>query len=171
MTSERRPGGLTIRPIEPADYAPVCDMVTILFDAFVAARVTPEGRARFFAQAQPEQLARRIAEGHRYAVALLRGRQVGVVGIGQKHHLYWLWVEAACQRRGIAARLFHYATAMLREADPAATRMTVYASDYAVPVYRRLGFATTGDEEVRAGVPVTPMMLTLPPPAGPARES
>ena len=40
MTSERRPGGLTIRAIEPVDYAPICDMVTILFGAFVAGSET-----------------------------------------------------------------------------------------------------------------------------------
>lgn len=166
MATEPRPGGLTIRAIQPADYAPVCDIVTVLFDAFVARRVTPEGRARFLAQTQPSTLAERIADGHRYAVALLRERQVGVVGIGRHHHLYWLWVDAACHRRGIAARLLEYAIAMLLEADPTATRMTVNASDYAVPIYRRMGFVTTGEEQLRAGVPVTPMKLDLPPPVG-----
>jgi ribosomal protein S18 acetylase RimI-like enzyme len=166
MATEPRPGGLTIRAIQPADYATVCDIVTILFEAFVAPRVTPERRARFLAQTQPAKLAERIAEGHRYAVALLRGRPVGVVGIGLNHHLYWLWVDAACHRRGIAARLLEYARAMLLEADPAATRMTVNASDYAVPIYRRMGFVATGEEQLRAGVPVTPMRLDLRPPAG-----
>jgi ribosomal protein S18 acetylase RimI-like enzyme len=166
MTSERRPGGLTIRAIEPVDYAPICDMVTILFGAFVAPRVTPEGRAAFLAQTKPAKLAERIAGGHRYAVALLRQRQVGVVGVGRNHHLYWLWVDAAYHRRGIAARLLEYALAMLPETDPPASRMTVNASDYAVPAYRRLGFVTTGEEQLRAGVPVTPMRLDLPPPAG-----
>lgn len=166
MMSERRPGGLTIRPIEPADYAPICDMVLILFGAFVAPRVTPDGRAAFVAQTQPVKLAERIADGHRYAVALLRKRQVGVVGIGRNHHLYWLWVDAAYHRRGIAARLLQYALEMLQKADPSANRMTVNASDYAVPIYRRMGFVTTGAEQLRTGVPVTPMKLELPPPAG-----
>jgi ribosomal protein S18 acetylase RimI-like enzyme len=166
MATEARPGGLTIRPIEPADYAPICDLVMILFGAFVAPRVTPEGRAMFLAQTQPAKLAERVADGHRYGVALLRERQIGVVGIGQNHHLYWLWVDAAYHRRGVAARLLEYAIAMLLEADPPASRMTVYASDYAVPIYRRMGFATTGDEQLRAGVPVTPMRLDLSSPAG-----
>lgn len=166
MVTEHRPGGLTIRAIQPADYARVCDIVTILFEAFVAPRVTSEGRTGFLAQTQPAKLAERIAEGHRYAVALLRERPVGVVGIGLNHHLYWLWVDAACHRRGIAARLLEYAIAMLQEADPSATLMTVNASDYAVPIYRRMGFVATGEEQLRDGVPVTPMKLDLPPPAG-----
>ena len=161
MPPEEQDGTLAIRALGKDDCVPVCELVLTLFDAFVAPRATPEGRALFVEHTTPGQLERRLAEGHRYWVALLDGVLAGVVGVGTDHHLYWLWVDASLHHRGIGRRLLEHAVAGVRAEDPGATRITVFSSGYAVPVYRRLGFRRTGPEQYRDGIPMTPMALDL----------
>lgn len=161
MPHEQQDGTLTIRALPRDDCVSVCELVLTLFDAFVAPRATPAGRALFVEQTTPLRLERRLEEGHRYWVAQLDGALAGVVGVGTDCHLYWLFVDASLHHRGIGRQLLEHAVAELRAEDPGASRLTVFSSDYAVPVYRRLGFRRTGPEQYRDGIPMTPMALDL----------
>ena len=118
MPPEEQDGTLTLRALRKDDCVPVCELVLTLFDAFVAPRATPEGRALFVEHTTPGQLERRLAEGHRYWVGLLDGVLAGVVGVGTDHHLYWLWVDASLHHRGIGRRLLEHAVAGVRAEDP-----------------------------------------------------
>ncbi len=86
-------------------------------------------------------------------------RLLGVIaGRAQNSHIALFFVDGAHHRRGIGRRLFDV---LLQGC--AAKRITVNASPYAVPVYRRLGFVPTGGEQVTNGLRYTPMQYSITP--------
>ena len=69
-------------------------------------------------------------------------------------HIALFFVKGAYHRQGIGRRLFAH---LLQ--DSPASAISVNAAPYAVPVYRRLGFAQTDAEQVRDGIRYTPMLF------------
>jgi ribosomal protein S18 acetylase RimI-like enzyme len=76
---------------------------------------------------------------------------VGVLAI-QCKHVYWLFVDGEYQGSGIARKLFDI---MLEELEP--EELTVDASLYAVPIYRKFGFAETSAVKKFKGTKYIPM--------------
>ena len=63
--------------------------------------------------------------------------------------------------QGVAREIVRRLLDIARESDPAAGRVTVNATRYAVPFYSRVGFAPSGEERVMAGIISTPMEMAL----------
>ena len=81
------------------------------------------------------------------------GEIVGVLAADSKH-IYLLFVSGQYHRRGIARKLLDM---MIEYYGP--PEITVNSSPYAVEVYRRLGFADNGKEQVVNGLRFVPMKL------------
>ena len=84
--------------------------------------------------------------------AFLRGGMAGMLAMAPNGHISLFFVAERFHRQGIGRALFH---AVLNEY--AGQRLTVNSSPYAVPVYRRLGFADTDCEQCVNGIRYTPM--------------
>ena len=85
----------------------------------------------------------------------------GVISLRDGTHLYQMFVPTKLHGRGIGRQLWQYLLDRLIEkahAEP----MTVRASDYAVPIYQRFGFAASGDRTETSGVAFTPMIFRFP---------
>ena len=67
-------------------------------------------------------------------------------------HVALFFVDEKYQGKGIGKQLFNYLTAQRRT-----DRITVNSSPYAVPIYRKLGFAETDAEQSVNGLRFTPM--------------
>jgi GNAT superfamily N-acetyltransferase len=102
-------------------------------------------------------IRRRIDAGFRFHVAEIDGALVGVAATRDGCHLHHLFVTTRYQRQGVARALWQRALAdCRRRARP--RRITVNASAFAVPAYRRMGFAETGVARAHPnGIVTTPM--------------
>jgi GNAT superfamily N-acetyltransferase len=104
----------------------------------------------------------RIREGKRYHVAEIGGRIVGVVATRDDSHVFRLFVARRWRGLGIARRLLARAVADCRR-RAGMRAITLNASAFAIPAYRRLGFVSKGRLIPRgpAGVVAMPMVLDL----------
>ena len=92
----------------------------------------------------------------RFYGAFKGGTLIGMIATrSEGSHTALFFVEEAYHRQGIGRRLFE---AILPDVPGEA--VTVNASPYAVPVYRRLGFAALNEEQVTDGIRYTPMLYT-----------
>lgn len=104
----------------------------------------------------------RMREGYRYHVAEIGGRLAGVVATRDDSHVYRLFVSARFQRRGVGRALWRKALGDCRK-RAGTRRFTLNASAFALPVYRRLGFAAAGPARSQgpAAVTTTPMVFRV----------
>lgn len=82
---------------------------------------------------------------------------VGVISMGRSPHINFFFVREEYHRRGIGRRLFETAVKSRPEKC-----ITVNASPYAVPVYRRLGFVPTDKMQETKGIKFSPMEYKKP---------
>jgi GNAT superfamily N-acetyltransferase len=152
--------GVAIR-LARVDEAPaISDLISRLTRHYILPE-QPEGAAgKLLAWMTATAVAERIVAGRRHHVAEVEGVLAGVIATRDDTHLYLLFVDTPYQRRGIAQALWQVALAACVEASQP-PRITVNASAFAAPVYLRLGFATTGPEELRDGVVTTPMAFVI----------
>jgi ribosomal protein S18 acetylase RimI-like enzyme len=150
---------MLIRPIEDADIPAAAALLRRAAEAFILHESTPADAARFLAEQGEDALRGFIAAGYVYHVALLDGELAGFIGVRGRSHVYGLYVDGRWHRRGIARRLWETARAAALEGDPAHPGVfTVNASNYALPLYRALGFERTAPMQV-AIVHYNPMQL------------
>jgi GNAT superfamily N-acetyltransferase len=93
-----------------------------------------------------------------YHVAENDNRIVGFVALRDNRHVFHMFVDKACHRQGIAAALWQ----RVRETALAAGNpgeFTVNASNYAVPVYEKMGFVRTAEMQCKNGIYFNPMLL------------
>ncbi|MCR9222224.1 MAG: GNAT family N-acetyltransferase [Alphaproteobacteria bacterium] len=144
------------RPARLADAPAVSALLGPLFERHIAPTFPEErGRALFRAFVEAEAVATRLSAG---AVAFLIEDASGAAAYGERDgaHIRLLFVRDDRQGQGLSRRLL---AALIEGVD--ATAVTLNASDYARPRYRRLGFVETGPRGIEAGVVQTPMRLSI----------
>lgn len=146
-----------IRPAIPADSEAIAALIGSLTHYFVADGSAPAARP-FLATFSPAAIAGLLADGDYLCLCAEEqgqksGQLLGVLTLHRPAHLHHLFVAPAAHRRGIARRLW---LALESHLDPAMP-VTVNSSEYAVPVYQRLGFAATAEVQQRNGVRYVPM--------------
>ena len=142
-----------IRPATPADAEAIASLVSSLAHYFVAdpaaASVQP-----FLATFHAEAIAGLLANA---AFSCLcaedAGALLGVITVHRPAHVHHLFVQPNAHRRGIAHALWQ---AMLVQLAPDMP-VTVNSSEFAVPVYQRMGFIATAPVQERNGVRYVPM--------------
>ena len=156
VTEFRAAEGIAIRPAQAGDAAAISALVSRLTREYVLPDQPPGAADRLLAWMAPEAIAGRIAAGHRHHVAEIGVILAGVVATRDNAHVHLLFVDTPFQRRGIARALWRVALAACTQAAHPAC-LTVNASAFAVPAYRRLGFVETAPAELRDEVITTPM--------------
>lgn len=138
---------ITVREAVVSDAAEVSRLILDLLGFVVADPSSREGEA-FAATVTPAAVAERIAaSGFRCWVAEAGGTLAGFIAVRDGSHLYHLFVDARCQRHGVARALWQQARASL----PGRT-FSVNALLSAVPVYERLGFVRAGPAQTSEGL-------------------
>jgi GNAT superfamily N-acetyltransferase len=145
-----------LRQATPADAAAISRLVTSLAPSYVLPDQPPESAEELLAWMGEAAVGERMRAGHRHLVAEVDGRLVGVVATRDESHLFLLFVDAAFHRRGIARVLWNAALAACVEAAQP-ERITVNASPYSVPAYRRLGFVDLGPARLDRWLITVPM--------------
>ncbi len=156
-------GEVTYRPMRAGEEEEVSRLVMRAFDEFVAPDLPEGGREHFNDYASPARLG---APERRQdtVVSVIERRPVGVGRIGRRNevpHVDLLFVEKEMHGQGIARELVRRLLDIAWRNDPAAERVTVNATRYAVPFYARVGFAPRGEERIIGGIISTPMEVKL----------
>ena len=153
---------LTYRFLSTKDILEVSELITHVFNQFVALDYSNEGVQEFYRYIQPSAFRNRTQPQHFSLIALKQNKIVGVIEMREHHHISLLFVAPDVQRRGIAKELLHQALQICRTHEPRLLDISVNASSYAVPIYERLGFRCNGEKQIRNGIGFFPMVLTLP---------
>lgn len=129
-----------IRPAHIDDVPAISALCMAAFNEAVAPSLSAAGIATFGSVAAADAFAARLQGDNHILVAEQDARVVGVVELKDGRHLAMLFVDPACQGRGIGHALFE--AVLLRVREPV---LTVRASLNAVPVYERYGFVLDGE--------------------------
>lgn len=155
---------VAVRAAGAGDLEAVTRLIERGFARFVAPDVSPEGKVAFRMFSAANALRRRLDDG---GIGWIAGHSDAIIGYAELTapaqwddriaHLNLLFVEPDQHRRGVARALVD---AVVAAARPRA--ITVNASAYAEPAYRRLGFAATGELDWRQGMLCVPMRWDAP---------
>jgi hypothetical protein len=85
---------IACRPMRPEEARPVCDLVTRVFNQFVAPTYAPEGAREFLRYVDPAKLVQCSQGNHCTIVAESRWQIVGMVEVRNGNHVSLLFVEA-----------------------------------------------------------------------------
>ena len=138
-------------------------LVMRAFDEFVAPDLPEGGREHFNEYASASRLGA-PERRQETVVAVSEGRPVGVGRVGRRNevpHVDLLFVEKEMHGQGVAREIVRRLLDIARESAPAAERVTINATRYAVPFYARVGFRAVDDERTENGIISTPMEIVL----------
>jgi len=153
---------MTIRPMQPGEQHQVSHLIWSVFCVFEAPTYSREGVEAFHAWIEPAKLAERFSHPGFFLLCAWEAETlVGVLAVRDYAHIALLFVDASYQRRGIARALVSEALARCREDNPSLLAITVNSSPFAVPIYKRMGFAAIDQEQTIQGIRFTPMRLEL----------
>lgn len=154
---------MNLRPATAADAEAASALVQASFLALGATGWDAAARAHLLRESTPEMLHQALQASP--AVALLAeidGRVRGFLLMRGPARLDMLFVDPDCTRRGIARALWEAARARLEADFPDLRTVELNATEIALPVYRRFGFAPISARFDRAGARATRMACWLP---------
>jgi GNAT superfamily N-acetyltransferase len=151
---------MTIRPLQEPDIAAVAALMRTLSLAYIVPNSTPEAAAGFLRENDADGIRAYIAAGMVYHVAESDGRIAGFIALRDNRHVFHMFVDQAFHRQGIASALWQAARAAAQDAGNPGV-FTVNASNYALPVYLKMGFVPTAETQCKNGIYFNPMQLTL----------
>ena len=145
-----------ILPAKPQDAEAVSQLINGLSRHFTQ---DPQGNgAEAFLQTISPAAIRTLIEAPNmvYCKATAGNRLAGVVAMRDHVHLYHLFVDPVFQNQGLSRQLWlHVKADALAKGNSGG--FTVNSTPYAVPVYERFGFATTGARVDKNGISFVPM--------------
>lgn len=147
-------------PLDLNELEPAMALVWDVFCEFEAPDYSDEGVAEFKDYIRLDAMGKRIKNGDLllwgcYIDNLL----VGVSALRPDGHISLFFVDRRHHKKGYGSLLFDAMRDCAAQAKSGA--MTVNSSPFAVAVYKKLGFASTGPEQVINGLRFTPMRLEL----------
>ena len=161
MTQPPMDEAVTYRVMNPADVIDVSELITRVFNQFIAPEYSIEGVQEIHHYIQPSAVKARQETNHFALISVVQDKVVGMIEVRNYNHLSLLFVASEYQRRGIAKELFRRALQICRATEPKLSEITVNSSPYAAPIYEKLGFCRTGSKQVRNGIGFIPMVLQL----------
>lgn len=147
--------------MQPGQEIRVCDLITRVFEEWVAPDFSPDGVQEFLKYVQPDALRERSQANHFALVATMGDEIVGVIEIRNHEHVSLLFVDQAHMGVGIGRELWRRALDICRREKPDVREISVNSSPYAVPIYEKLGFRQTEPERVVNGIRFVPMAIEV----------
>lgn len=152
---------LSIRLVQPGEETQVCELITRVFDEFIAPNFSPEGVDEFLKYIQPNALRER-SETDNFTLVATQGEEiVGVIEIRNHNHVSLYFVDQAHIGLGIGKSLWRWALGICRRDNPELTHISVNSSPYAAPIYEKFGFQQTKAEQGVHGIRFVPMVVEL----------
>lgn len=150
-----------IRKALPAEWEPAMELAFRVFLKYEAADYGPEGIRNFAEFVTDESLKKMFLAGeYLLYVALDADKIVGLISLRSGNHISLLFVDSTYHRKGIGRELMYCLRDYMKR-NTKYSYLTVYASPYGVPFYKRIGFVSTGVETRKDGMIYTPMKWEL----------
>lgn len=150
---------IVYREMNTGEEQAVCDLVTQVFNEYVASDYRQDGIEEFFRFANPAAMKERMKSDGFVLVAQQAGALVGMLEFFPPDCIAMLFV--AIQHQGTAKELLAQTISKVRALNPDLSRLTVHSSPYAEPIYQKMGFYKTGNATTQNGITYIPMELLL----------
>ncbi|MEW8406009.1 MAG: GNAT family N-acetyltransferase [Candidatus Thiodiazotropha taylori] len=147
------------REMAPGEEQVVCNLVTQVFNEFVASDYGQDGIEEFFRFANPEAMKERMQSNGFVIVAVENDTIVGMLEFFPPDIVALLFVTV--RHRGIAKELLAQSIDKARTSSPSLSKLIAHSSPYAQPIYQNMGFHNTGNETTENGITYIPMELSL----------
>lgn len=147
-----------IRPINASDLPAVAAMLRELSLEFVVNDTSADVATRFTEAHDEAALRDNMHAGDVCYVAELDQALAGFISVREQRHIFHLFVSKVHHGKGIARALWEHARLRTQPQGSSAI-FTVNSSNYAVPVYERLGFVRTAPTQCKNGIYFNPMQL------------
>lgn len=145
---------VSVKKLTADEISAALSLIKRVFDEFEAPEYSRKGIDEFYNSIyDKEYLSNLCIYG-----AFLDKKLVGVIATRSNgSHIALFFVDGKYHRRGIGRQLFE---TVLKNCT--CDKMTVNSSPYAVPIYHKLGFCDTAEEQTVNGIRFTPMELKIP---------
>lgn len=147
--------------MRPGQETLVIDLVTEVFDKFIAPGYTLEGATEFYKYANVDSLSKRSKLNHFTILAKDKLQVIGIIEIRDLSHIAMFFVRSKSQKKGIGRALLDDAIKRIPKERDEIKALTVNSSPNAVEAYKKYGFITTGDEQNINGIRFIPMRLAI----------
>lgn len=137
----------------------VCDLVTQVFNEYVASDYEQDGIDEFFRFANPEAMKERMQSNGFVLVAQQDDRIVGMLEFFPPDIVALLFVTV--RHQGIAKKLLGQSIDKACTINPNLSKLIAHASLYAQPIYQKMGFRNTGNAKTENGITYVPMELLV----------
>lgn len=146
-----------IRPLHESEWEIAMQLVWDTFLIYEAPEYTKEGIKQFQDFIRDPRLKEMFKNGE-YKVygAFMQNTVIGVLGT-RGQHISLLFVEPEYHHQGIATSLLKMYFDSMRALG--CDKMSVNASPFAVPFYKKLGFVKVTSEVSKDGIRFTPMKI------------
>ena len=149
---------MLIRPINDNDIAAVAALMRGLSAEFIVNEGSAAAASSFVRENDEAGLRGFIHAGIVYHVAERDGKLLGFIAVREHKHLFHMFVDKQHHRQGIASALWAVARRAAIEAGNPGL-FTVNSSNYALPVYKAMGFVQTAPMQFKNGLYYNPMEL------------
>jgi GNAT superfamily N-acetyltransferase len=150
---------LTFRLMNPGEEENVIDIVSSVFDEFVAPQDSAEGIAEFYKYVNVKTLIERSKINHFTIIAEQSDEVLGVIEIRNDNHISLFFIKRPFQRKGIGRQLLHRVIDVCYRNNPGLQKITVHATPNAVQAYEKMGFVIEDIEQCVNGIKYVPMSL------------
>jgi hypothetical protein len=150
---------ITYREMKQGEEQTVCDLVTQVFNEYVASDYGQDGIEEFFRFANPEAMKERMNSNGFVLVAVQADTLVGMLEFFPPNMVALLFVTL--RHHGIAKSLLSHSIDKARITDPNISKLVAHSSPYAETIYQKMGFRNTGDIKTENGITYIPMELLL----------
>ncbi len=149
---------MRLRDMNDADTGAAARLLEVLAREYILASCSPEQASTFVRENDAQALRRLASGGYVYHLAEIDGRLAGFIGMRERRHVYHLFVASEFQRRGVGRMLWEHSRHMAMQGGADGV-FTVNASNYAVPMYERLGFVRAAAMQTKNGLAFNPMIF------------
>lgn len=146
-----------IRPLKEKEWEMAMQLVWDTFLVYEAPETSKEGIRKFRDFIRDPRLKDMFKAGdYKVSGAFYENAIIGVLGT-RGQHISLLFVEPRFHHQGIATDLLSREFAVMKSLG--CTKMSVNASSYAVPFYKKKGFVKVSSEIANEGIRITPMKI------------
>ncbi|WGT68379.1 GNAT family N-acetyltransferase [cyanobacterium endosymbiont of Epithemia clementina EcSB] len=135
------------------DILDIHQLIKQIFFEEKLTKITAEGYNNFFEFIACSSLRKRLVCGSKMWLYKINTELIGILEISRSNHILLYFVKKNYRGQKIGKILFNHAkSCVLGE-------ITANSTDYALPIYLKLGFVKTGPAVNRGGIIVFPFLL------------
>ncbi len=135
----------------------IYQLIKKVYDEFVSYDYTKEGNQFFYDWIQPDKIAKRQTDNRVMLIAKSGSKIIGVIEIRENNRISLLFVDKEYQGQGIAKRLFQDSLEILKQKNSILDKFYVHASQFSIPIYKKLGFIEVDSLQENHGIKYMPM--------------